>query len=237
MPATDAETTTAPTMHTHSVRIWDLPTRLFHWLLALLVVGLVVSGNIGGNAMPVHALLGQGVLTLVMFRLVWGVVGGHWSRFSTFFPTPQRLKAYWQALQQPQPRHTVGHNPLGALSIVAMLLVLLLQVGSGMLSDDEIAFTGPWAVLAPSEWVSWATSYHKTWGKRLLLGLVVLHLLAILFHRLRHRHNLIPAMLHGNQEALPGTQPTRDSLRPRVWALVILLGCAALVRWLVAFGS
>ena len=237
MPATDAETPAAPTVHTHSVRVWDLPTRLFHWLLALLVVGLVVSGNIGGNAMPVHALLGQGVLTLVLFRLLWGFVGGHWSRFATFLPTPQRLRAYWLSFQRPASLVQVGHNPLGALSIVAMLLILLLQVGSGMLSDDEIAFTGPWAVLAPSEWVSWATSYHKTWGKTLLLGLVTLHLLAILFHRLRLRHNLIPAMLHGNQEALPGTQPARDSLGQRVWALVILLGCAALVRWLVAFGS
>lgn len=237
MPATDAETPTAPLVHTQSVRIWDLPTRLFHWLLALLVVGLVVSGNIGGNAMPVHAWLGQGVLTLVLFRLVWGIVGGHWSRFSNFLPTPRRLKAYWQALQQPQPHHAAGHNPLGALSIVAMLLILLLQACSGLLSDDEIAFTGPWAVLAPSEWVSWATSYHKTWGKTLLLGLVALHLLAILFHRLRFRHNLIPAMLHGNQEALPGTPPTHDRLGQRVVALLILLGCAALVRWLVAFGG
>jgi len=69
------------------------------------------------------------------------------------------------------------------------------------------------------------------------LGLVALHLLAILFHRLRHRHHLIPAMLHGNQEALPGTQATRDGLGQRVWALIILLGCGALVRWLVAFGN
>jgi cytochrome b len=237
MPVTDAEKTTAPAVHTHSVRIWDLPTRLFHWLLAALVVGLVVSGNIGANAMPVHALLGQAVLALVLFRLVWGFVGGHWSRFTTFLPTPQRLQAYWQSLQRPASHVHVGHNPLGALSILAMLLILLLQVGSGMISDDEIAFTGPWAVLAPSEWVSWATSYHKTWGKTLLLGLVTLHLLAILFHRLRLRHNLIPAMLHGNQEALPGTLPTRDGLGQRVWALVILLGCAAMVRWLAAFGS
>jgi cytochrome b len=237
MPVTDAERTTAPAVHTHSVRIWDLPTRLFHWLLAALVVGLVVSGNMGGNAMPVHALLGQGVLALVLFRLVWGFVGGHWSRFATFLPTPQRLQAYWQSLRRPAFHLHVGHNPLGALSIVAMLLILLMQVGSGMISDDEIAFTGPLAVLAPSDWVSWATSYHKTWGKTLLLGLVALHLLAMVFHRLRHRHNLVPAMLHGNQEALPGTPPTRDSLGQRVLALVILLACAALVRWLVAFGN
>ncbi len=237
MPATDAERPTAPRVHTHSVRIWDLPTRLFHWLLAALVVGLVVTGNIGGNAMPVHALLDQGVLALVLFRLVWGFVGGHWSRFTTFLPTPQRLQAYWQSLQRSASHLHVGHNPLGALSIVAMLVILLMQVGSGMISDDEIAFTGPWAVLAPSAWVSWATSYHKTWGKTLLLGLVALHLLAILFHRLRHRHNLVPAMLHGNQEAEPGTPPTRDSLRQRVLALAILLACAALVRWLVSFGN
>ena len=214
-----------------------MPTRLFHGLLALCFAGLVFTGKSGGDWMRWHFLLGQAVLALVLFRLVWGFVGGHWSRFTTFLPTPQRLQAYWQSLQRSASHLHVGHNPLGALSIVTMLLILLLQVGSGMISDDEIAFTGPWAVLAPSAWVSWATSYHKTWGKTLLLGLVALHLLAILFHRLRLRHNLVPAMLHGNQEALPGTPSTRDNLEQRVLALVILLGCGALVRWLVAFGN
>lgn len=237
MPPSAVDPHAATSTHHPSIRVWDLPTRLFHWLLAALVGGLLVTGQIGGNAMPVHGLLGQGVLTLVLFRLVWGLVGGHWSRFATFLPTPQRLIAYLHALKHPQRDHTIGHNPLGALSIVAMLLVLLLQAGTGLLSDDEIAFSGPWAVLAPGEWVSLATSYHKTWGKALLLGLVALHLLALLYHRLRHRHNLVPAMVHGNQLAAPATIASRDGSMQRSAALLILLCCAGLVRWLVSWGG
>ena len=236
MSAPDPASSAAVT-HLAKVRIWDLPTRLFHWVLVGLVVGLIISGNIGGNAMPVHGLLGQGVLTLVLFRLLWGVVGGHWSRFSTFWPTPGRLQAYWAGLRQHLGPVQAGHNPMGALSIFAMLLILLLQVGSGMMSDDEIAFTGPWAALVASEWVSLATSYHKTWGKALLLALVALHLLAIVFHRLRHRHPLVPAMWHGHQTVTADTPPTRDGWPQRLLALVLLIACGAGVRWLAALGN
>jgi cytochrome b len=237
MPPSAVDPSAVPSASRQIIRVWDLPTRLFHWLLAVLVGGLLVSGQIGGNAMPVHGLLGQGVLTLVLFRLVWGLVGGHWSRFATFLPTRQRLTAYLHALNHPQLGHTIGHNPLGALSIVAMLLVLLLQAGTGLLSDDEIAFSGPWTVLVPSEWVSLATSYHKTWGKALLLGLVALHLLALLYHRIRHRHNLVPAMVHGNQLGAPDTLASRDGPMQRGAALLILLCCVGLVRWLVSWGG
>ena len=126
-----------------SIRVWDLPTRLFHWLLALAVVALVVSAKIGGNAMNLHLRLGYGVFALLLFRLAWGVVGGRWSRFASFVPTPARLRAYLKG-------HTpidaqVGHNPLGALSVLAMLAVLSMQVGTGLLADDEIAYAGPLA--------------------------------------------------------------------------------------------
>ena len=234
---TPVKSPTADAHRSHSVRIWDLPTRLFHWLLVSLVIGLVISGNLGGNAMPVHGLLGQGVLTLVLFRLIWGLVGGHWSRFTTFVPTPRRLLAYWVAMRQSGHAPSAGHNPLGALSVLAILTVLLLQVASGLISDDEIAFSGPWAVLAPGDWVSFATGYHKTWGKALLLSLVALHLLAIVWHRLRLRHNLLPAMWHGEQQVPVGTVASRDALGTRVLALLILIACAWLVRWLMAWGQ
>jgi cytochrome b len=141
--------------------------------------------------------------------------------------------AYVSALRQQRHTRFVGHNPLGALSILAMLLILLLQVSSGLISDDEIAFSGPWAALAPGDWVSWATRYHKTWGKALLLGLVALHLLAIVVHRLRHHHNLVPAMWHGEQQAAAGTVASRDGIGTRVLALLILVACIGLVRWLM----
>ncbi len=124
-----------------SVRIWDLPTRLFHWVLALAVVLLVISAKVGGDAMHLHMRLGYLVFALLLFRLVWGVLGGHWSRFARFVPTPARLRAYLRG--SPEASLHAGHNPLGALSVLAMLAVLSLQVASGLFADDEIAYSGP----------------------------------------------------------------------------------------------
>mgnify|MGYP003610026477 FL=1 len=128
-----------------TVRIWDLPTRLFHWALFVCVVALVVTAKVGGNAMNLHLRLGQVVFALLLFRLLWGFVGGHWSRFASFFPTPARLARYLGG--RATAADTAGHNPLGALSVLAMLLVLGAQVGSGLFSDDDIAFSGPLTAL------------------------------------------------------------------------------------------
>ena len=119
-----------------TVRIWDLPTRLFHWLLVLCVLGLVVTGQMGGNAMLWHFRLGYAVLSLLVFRLVWGFVGGHWSRWQQL---PLRLRLVTDYLHQRQTAGTwAGHNPIGSWSVLLMLGWLLLQVGTGLVSDDEI---------------------------------------------------------------------------------------------------
>ena len=102
----------------HTVRIWDLPTRLFHWLLVLCVVGLVVSANVGGAWMAWHFRFGYSVLTLLLFRVIWGLIGGHWSRFGSFLYGPASL---WRHLRGQSPAaHTAGHSPLGALSVFAL---------------------------------------------------------------------------------------------------------------------
>ena len=115
------------------VRIWDLPTRLFHWLLAACVIGLVVTAKVGGEAMNWHLRLGYAVFGLLVFRLLWGLVGGHWSRFASFVPTPGRLARYLGG--RASAADTAGHNPLGALSVLAMLAVLGLQVATGLMAD------------------------------------------------------------------------------------------------------
>ena len=222
-----------PHTSSHSVRIWDLPTRLFHWALVVSVVGLVVTGNVGGNLMPWHARLGYVVFTLVLFRLIWGVVGGHWSRFGAFVPSPGRLFAYLSGKVGSE----VGHNPLGALSVLAMLTVLSLQVASGLVSDDEIAFSGPLSALVSSSWVSLATSYHKGPGKLALLALVALHVAAIVFYqRVKHKR-LVQSMVHGNVEMNSG-QPlpieSVDGVAQRVLAAAVLAICAGLVAWVVS---
>jgi len=218
-----------------SVRIWDLPTRLFHWSLVVCVVGLVVTGNVGGSWMNWHLRLGYAVLTLLLFRVVWGFAGGRWSRFGHFVFGPAAVVRYLRG--QSHPHERVGHNPLGALSVFAMLLVLALQVGSGLFSDDEIAFFGPLVGLVSNNTVSTATWYHKEVGKLLVLALVVLHLLAIGFYRLFKSERLVGPMIHGNKALAQELPASQDDMRSRMRALVVLLICASIVYGIVRLGA
>lgn len=221
-----------------SVRIWDLPTRVFHVALILCVMGLIITGNIGGDVMRLHFLLGYATLSLVLFRLVWGFVGGHWSRFATFIPSPHELRAYLVSLRQPQGPHSAGHNPLGALSVLSMLLLLLMQVFSGFLSDDEISNSGPWTAWAPSAWIESATAYHTEVGKALLIVLVLLHVAAVLFHKYFKRDDLITPMLSGDKVLSPAqasqTPHSADTWVTRTKALLVLAVCVYTVYRLVA---
>lgn len=218
----------------NTVRVWDLPTRLFHWALAACVIAMVVTAKVGGDAMNWHIRLGYAVFALLLFRLAWGVVGGHWSRFASFAPTPGRLSRYLGG--QVAPEDTAGHTPLGALSVFALLAVLSAQVGTGLFADDEIAFTGPLTALVSGSVVSAATRWHKGWGQYAVTGLVALHLVAIAVYQLK-RKNLVKPMLLGDKQlphALPGS---RDTAGTRLLALVLLALAAGVVFWVVQLGQ
>jgi cytochrome b len=219
------------TQSLHRIRVWDLPTRGFHVLLALCVAGLIATGELG--FMQLHFWLGYAVLTLVLFRLVWGFVGGHWSRFINFVPTPTKLRAYIQAVRVQQAPHSIGHNPLGALSVLGILSVLLLQVFSGFFSDDEIANTGPWTAFVPAEWVELATEYHSEVGKVILIVLIVLHVGTVLYYKRIKNDDLITPMLTGDKVLTTEAQASRDTRTSRIFALTVLVGCAYVVYRLV----
>jgi cytochrome b len=218
-------------MKSHLVRVWDLPTRLFHWALVVCIVGLVTTAQIGGNAMEWHFRFGYSVLTLLLFRLLWGFVGGHWSRFSTFLYSPASLLRYLRGHEvDGQP---LGHSPLGALSVFAILGLLLLQVGTGLFSDDEIAAVGPLSKLASGAVVSQLTHYHKDIGKVIVLILVLLHIGAIAFYRIKRKKDLIRPMLIGDVSSPTPQLASRDDAGSRALAAVILLGCAGAVAALL----
>ena len=219
----------------HTVRVWDLPTRLFHWALVVCVIGQIITANVGGNWMNWHLRLGYTVLTLLLFRLVWGFVGGHWSRFGSFLYAPSSVLAYLRGRAKPE--HRVGHTPLGALSVFALLLILLAQVTTGLMSDDEIAFFGPLVRFVSGDTVSAATSYHKNVGKFIVFGLVALHVLAIVFYKLVRKQSLVKAMVVGTKTLPAPTAHARDDATTRSLALVVLLVCAGLVAWLVRLGT
>jgi cytochrome b len=218
-----------------TIRVWDLPTRVFHWALACAVVGLVATAQIGGSWMEWHMRLGYLVLSLLLFRVVWGFVGGHWSRFGVFVPSPAHLVRYLRGSVTPNDH--AGHTPQGALSILAMLLVLFAQVGSGLFSDDEIATSGPLSRFASGDWVVKATDYHTAVGKYLLLGLVFVHIVAILVYWLKKGQKLVPAMVHGNKAVANDLQAARDDMATRGLALFIWLLCAGLVASLVSWAQ
>jgi len=202
------------------VRIWDLPTRLFHWALLPLLVGLVVTGYKGGAAMQWHARLGYAVL---------------WSRFRSFLYSPGAFFAHLRGRTHPD--HLVGHNPVGAVSVFTMLAVLLAQVATGLFADDEIAFTGPLNRFVESSKGLAATWYHKQVGQWLLLSLVALHIIAVLYYQLRKKQNLVGPMLRGDKLIAHRVEGSRDTPGTRLKALMLLAACGGAVAWLVRVGG
>jgi cytochrome b len=218
---------TLPTFSSaHAVRVWDLPTRVFHGVLMLAVMGLVVTGLTGGDAMVWHFRLGYLTGSLIVFRWIWGVVGGHYSRFSSFVYGPARVLAYLRGKAHPQDR--VGHNPLGAFSVWAMLVFLTLQVGTGLFSDDDIAFAGPLTKFVGGAVVGWATWYHKAVGKWVLLALVLTHVAAIVFYLKVKGENLMRPMLSGDKCVDANVPASADGWLQRACAAGIFLACCAL---------
>ncbi len=219
------------------VRVWDLPTRLFHWMLALTVLGSVTSAKIGGNAMVWHFRFGYVVLALLAFRLLWGLVGGHWSRFVSFVPTPGRVMRYLRGQPRPGERFDVGHNPLGSLSVLALLGFLALQVATGLVADDEIASVGPLNRFVSNALAGQATHWHKDYGQWILITLVMLHLAAIGYYLLFRKNNLVRPMLGGDKPLPVGTPASTDSAGTRVLALVMAALCALGAAWVASLGA
>jgi cytochrome b len=220
-----------------SVRIWDLPTRLFHRLLAATAIASVVSAKIGGNAMIWHFRFGYLILSLLAFRLLWGFVGGHWSRFHRFIYAPATLLRYLRGQQRDGEHLDAGHSPLGALSVFALLGFLLLQVGTGLLADDEIANVGPLNRFVSGATASSATHWHKDYGQWILITLVALHVAAIVFYLVRRKNNLVRPMIAGDKRLRPGTPASADGAGTRALALVLFAGCVAAVYAVVSWAG
>ena len=215
------------------IRVWDLPIRLFHWLLVLCIVGSFISVNIGGNAIQWHAYFGYSILCLLIFRIIWGFIGSTHARFISFFPSKKAILAY---LQGSSPR-VLGHNPVGALSVFALLFVLCVQVATGLFVDDEIAFQGPLAKYVSSSVSSFLSQIHE--GNQVVIyTLIAIHVAAIWFYKKFKGENLIKPMISGDKEIDPSEETkylpadlgraSKDGVLQRGFAL-LLLGLIAVV--------
>jgi len=225
-----------PPAEPQPTRVWDLPTRLFHWLLAATLVGSVLSGHLGGAAMVWHFRCGYLVFGLLAFRIAWGFVGGRWSRFASFVYAPATVLRYLRGPVRADEALDIGHNPLGAFSVFALLLLLAVQVATGLVADDEIANSGPLNRFVSNATATRATGWHHGPGQWLLIALVVLHLGAIVVY-LRRGNNLVRPMIGGDKPLPPGTPASADSAATRLLALAVAGAAAALVGWVVSLGA
>lgn len=192
-----AESQNQPADAEREVPVWDIGVRLFHWALLALVVTSFVTIKIGGNALTYHAWSGYSILALLIFRLVWGFVGGTHARFASFVRGPGAVIGYLRGMfDRSAHRSTPGHNALGALAVLAMLAVLLFQAVSGLFVNDDIAFEGPLYKWAGKELSDKLTGLHH-FNEKIIVGLVALHVAAIAFHFFYHRENLVRPMVTG----------------------------------------
>lgn len=212
-------------------RVWDLPTRVFHWALTAAVISQVVTGFAG--IMEWHFRGGYMVLSLLLFRLIWGFIGGRWSRFAAFVYSPGSLMNYLRGRAHPD--HLIGHTPLGAFSVFALLAILALQVASGLVADDEITASGPLTRFVSGATVSLATGWHTSQGKWIVIALVGLHVLAVLYYVLVKRRRLVRPMISGDKLVTDGSAaPSRDDAASRLLALAVFAVCAAFAAWIAS---
>ncbi len=206
-------------MNESAHNLWDLPLRVFHWSLVILIPLAWWTGEEGD--FDWHSWVGYSLLVLVSARIVWGFVGSRHARFTDFFKGPGAVVAYLRG----QAATTPGHNPLGGWSVVALLVVLLLQAVSGLFNSDDVLYNGPLYYAASTEFRDTMGVVHEL-AFDALVALVVLHLLAIAFYQWRKHEPLIQAMVRGRAEGKQG----REAPRPW-WLAVLIAGVLALLLW------
>jgi cytochrome b len=208
-------------------RIWDLPTRLFHWTLAALVAFSVVTVKLGGFWMDWHMRSGYAILTLVLFRVLWGFAGNRYARFSNFIRPPAVIVDYLRG----RVAHGAGHSPLGALSVVAMLAVMMLQASTGLFSNDGNFTEGPLAKFVSGALGERVSTVHR-WGEWAIYALVGLHLAAVAYYSAFRSLGLVRPMITGDRAGLDAP-PGEDGGALRLRALVLAALAAGLVAWIV----
>jgi cytochrome b len=200
------------------IPVWDLPIRLFHWALVLCVVAAFITAKMGGKLMLWHGRLGLVILGLLVFRLAWGFLGSTYARFAQFVRGPSAIRAYLRGTWQGQ-----GHNPLGALSVLALLGALSLQAATGLFANDDIAYEGHLYALVDNALSTRITGLHHLLEKLLLL-LVAAHLGAIAFYAHVKKHNLVRPMVTGHTEGPQEEAAKGGGLMPFIVAVLIASG-------------
>lgn len=204
------------------ILVWDLPVRVFHWTLVALVAAAWITVEAGW--MTIHSYIGYTVLGLVLFRVLWGLVGSDTARFTQFLRAPAEAWQFVRNLLGGSSPHYDGHNPAGGWMVVALLLVLLVQAGTGLFSSDDVLFTGPLVRLVGSDWSEWITEVHEA-NFNLIIALVVVHVAAVAWHEFSGER-LVRPMLDGYKDS----DGAAARVRP-LWLAILMLAVAAAAVW------
>tara|TARA_A200000113_G_scaffold37940_1_gene31000 strand:+ start:734 stop:1417 length:684 start_codon:yes stop_codon:yes gene_type:complete len=206
------------------VLVWDIPTRVFHWLLVFSLLAQYATAEWLENAVQWHFYIGYFTLFLVIFRILWGFVGTQYARFSSFVTGPRKVIRYLKTLFDKDSMPSIGHNPLGGWFVIAMLVLVAVQAISGLFMTDDIFLDGPYRPLADEKTLALMNSLHHL-AFDILLYVIALHIAAVFFYSIYKKQKLVPAMLHGKKVSkavgIAGSRLVR--------ALVIALLAAAIV--------
>jgi cytochrome b len=219
-----------------TIKIWDVPVRIFHWSLVLLFIAAYVTNNLGSDYFTYHVWSGYALIVLVSFRIVWGLVGTYHARFNHFVKNPIATALYALSVFKKKDKHYLGHNPLGAVMVVMLLITILIQGITGLFANDEIFNLGPLYAYINDDLSLQLTSLHRQlfyW----ILGAVTLHILAVIVHVIVKRDNIIKSMFTGKKNvpaaeaegaSLPDDQVAIGS--SKIWrAFVILITLIAIL--------
>lgn len=208
-----------------TVKIWDLPTRIFHWVLVLLFVFLIYSGSWDDSLMKWHFYSGYLLSGLILFRILWGVVGTFYARFGSFVVSPIKGLSYLKSVYQKKPEHFYGHNPAGGIMVVMLIMFLMLQVASGLVTSDDVLWEGPFYASVSDELASFGAEIHHT-VQIILQCLIGFHILGVLAHSVLFKEKLVASMITGTKPDLGNAKP-----RDKINSIALLLCFALSVGW------
>ena len=203
--------------NTTKILVWDAPVRVFHWLLVLSFFGAYITAE-SERWRLLHVTLGYTLGGLVAFRILWGLVGTRYARFSSFVKGPSAVLAYLRSLKSPKPEHSVGHNPAGAVAIVLLLLSSVALVATGWSVYNDVG----------GEWLS---EVHEVVGNLMLL-LVGVHVAGVVVASWRHRENLVRAMVTGKKDGQP-----QQGIARAWWSLAGVIVLTVLGFWWLQWQS
>ena len=216
--------------------IWDLPIRIFHWLLVVALAGAWYTSEQGSEMIDYHMQIGYFILGLVVFRIVWGIVGTKHAKFSQFFPTPSRIKDYFTSPDEKSENSTPGHNPLGSLAIFAMLALIALQAISGLFIDDDVFSSGPYYETVDKEIEKIMSFLHHNMFDALLY-IIGLHLIAIGYYALRKKRNLVKPMITGKKDAESVSADDAIPHSKLILAVIVTILVGLFIYWLVVYNA